>query len=52
MHCAMLVSDLPVGVEHQRIKLVVVNMHCKEEGLVEQRGEPIYTKSALRWKHS
>ena len=44
VHCAALVSDLPVGVEHQRIGLVVVDVHGREEGLVEQRGEPICTK--------
>ena len=52
VHCAALVSDLPVGVEHQRLGLVVVDVHGKEEGLVEQRGEPIRTKSALGWKRS
>ena len=49
VNCAALVSDLPVGVEHQRLKLVVVDMYGKEEGLIEQRGEPICTKSALGW---
>ena len=52
VHCAVLESDLPVDVEHQRLGLVVVDVHGKEEGLVEQRGEPICTKSALGWKPS
>ena len=52
VYCAALKSDLPVGVENQRLKLVVVDVYGKEEGLVEQRGEPICTKSALGWKHS
>ena len=49
VHCAALVSDLLVGVEHQRLGHVVVDVHGKEEDLVEQRGEPIFTKSALGW---
>ena len=52
VHCVALVSDLPVGVVHQRLGLVVVDAHGKEEGLVEQRDEPVCTKSALGWKRS
>ena len=52
VHCAALASDLPVGVEHQRLRFVVVDVHGKEEGLVEQRGHPICMKSPLGWKRS
>ena len=47
VHFAALVSDLPVGVVHQRLGLVVVDVHGKEEDLVEQRGEPICMKITL-----
>ena len=52
VHCTVLVSDLLVGVENQRLGLVVVDVHGKEEGLVEQRGQPICMKSPLGWKRS
>ena len=44
VHCATLLSDLPVGVEHQRLGLIVVDVHGNEESLAEQRGEPFRTK--------
>ena len=47
VHCGavVIVSDLLVGAEYQRLGLVVVNVHGKEEGLVKKEVSQVERKA-------